>query len=244
MSVLQKTLKGAKVAHFKNTENCESTPMPLPKEVCISMSQHMGPPCNPLVKKAGRRQGRDDDRGQRRFFERADPFERLGDGQGGRGDRHGHRRPVPRSSSSRPMGSRRSSEHIKPPEIEQPPGIRQGDPGLRAGGARRRGLPDAHQDEPQKPLGGGYAGGQRRRVRALHHLRLPHNHGTCRRTSSTASRLIKKYVGITQVKIAVENNKPQAIEMLRRLTAGRPGDRGVQACAAIYPKGAEKVIDL
>ena len=25
--------------------------MPLPKEVCISMSQHMGPPCNPLVKK-------------------------------------------------------------------------------------------------------------------------------------------------------------------------------------------------
>ena len=49
MSVLQKTLKGAKVAHFKNTENCESTPMPLPKEVCISMSQHMGPPCNPCL---------------------------------------------------------------------------------------------------------------------------------------------------------------------------------------------------
>lgn len=39
---------------------------------------------------------------------------------------------------------------------------------------------------------------------------------------------IKKYVGITQVKIAVENNKPQAIEMLRRLTGGRPVDRGVQ----------------
>lgn len=51
---------------------------------------------------------------------------------------------------------------------------------------------------------------------------------------------IKKYVGITQVKIAVENNKPQAIEMLRRLTGDDPS---IEVCSlkAIYPKGAEKV---
>lgn len=51
MSVLQKTLKGAHVAHFKNTENCPGVELPLPKEVCISMSQHMGPPCKPIVAK-------------------------------------------------------------------------------------------------------------------------------------------------------------------------------------------------
>ena len=44
MSVLQKTLSGAHVAHMKNTEDCPAVPIPLPKEVCISMSQHMGAP--------------------------------------------------------------------------------------------------------------------------------------------------------------------------------------------------------
>lgn len=44
-----KTLKGAKVGHFKGTEDCEGTPMPIPKEVFISMTQSMGPPCQPKV---------------------------------------------------------------------------------------------------------------------------------------------------------------------------------------------------
>lgn len=51
MSFLQKTMKGAKIGHFKNTENCPSAAMPIPQEVCISMSQHMGPPCKPVVAK-------------------------------------------------------------------------------------------------------------------------------------------------------------------------------------------------
>ena len=51
---------------------------------------------------------------------------------------------------------------------------------------------------------------------------------------------IKKYVGITQVKIAIEDNKPQAIEMLRRLTKD---DSSIEVCNlhAITRRALKKV---
>jgi electron transport complex protein RnfC len=51
---------------------------------------------------------------------------------------------------------------------------------------------------------------------------------------------IQKYVGVKQVKIAVENNKPRAIEHLRELTKD---DSSIEVVSlpSIYPKGAEKV---
>lgn len=43
-------LHGVRLAHQKHTENCVSTPLPLPKLVRIPMSMHIGAPCTPLVK--------------------------------------------------------------------------------------------------------------------------------------------------------------------------------------------------
>ncbi len=42
---------GAKLPHKKNTAECESVIMPSPKTVSILMSQHIGAPCEPTVKK-------------------------------------------------------------------------------------------------------------------------------------------------------------------------------------------------
>lgn len=44
-------LNGIYLSHRKNTENCETVALPLSQTVKISMSQHMGAPCIPLVKK-------------------------------------------------------------------------------------------------------------------------------------------------------------------------------------------------
>ncbi|MBQ4312671.1 MAG: RnfABCDGE type electron transport complex subunit C, partial [Clostridia bacterium] len=41
---------GVQLPHLKGTENCESEILPLPSKVVISMQQHVGPPCEPLVK--------------------------------------------------------------------------------------------------------------------------------------------------------------------------------------------------
>lgn len=51
MGLFKKRLKGVKVKHEKNTMNQEVEVMPTPEMVYISMVQHIGAPCKPLVKK-------------------------------------------------------------------------------------------------------------------------------------------------------------------------------------------------
>ncbi|MCB6993367.1 electron transport complex subunit RsxC [bacterium 210820-DFI.6.37] len=51
MSQQKKHLQSIKVSHEKHTSACETQMMPVPDTVCISMSQHIGAPCKPLVKK-------------------------------------------------------------------------------------------------------------------------------------------------------------------------------------------------
>ena len=45
-----RTRGGAKVPHRKNTMNSESVTMPCPKQVILPMVQHIGAPCKPVVK--------------------------------------------------------------------------------------------------------------------------------------------------------------------------------------------------
>lgn len=51
MSQQKKHLQSIHVSHEKHTAACETQKMPVPDTVCISMSQHIGAPCKPLVKK-------------------------------------------------------------------------------------------------------------------------------------------------------------------------------------------------
>ena len=74
-------------------------------------------------------------------------------------------------------------------------------------------------------------------MRAVHNVRLP---TIIERPQDVLDGIAAiKNVGMTQVKIASEDNKPQAIEMLRRMTKD---DSSIEVCSlqAIYPKGARK----
>lgn len=44
-------LSGAKISHNKKTQDCETVKLAIPEKVTIPMQQHMGAPCDPLVKK-------------------------------------------------------------------------------------------------------------------------------------------------------------------------------------------------
>lgn len=46
-----KTLNSIKVSHAKHTSGCATEKIAIPETVCISMSQHIGAPCKPLVAK-------------------------------------------------------------------------------------------------------------------------------------------------------------------------------------------------
>ncbi len=50
ISPAKKGRGGAAVPHFKNTENMKAERMPVPKTVVLSMQQHIGAPCTPTVK--------------------------------------------------------------------------------------------------------------------------------------------------------------------------------------------------
>ncbi|MBO5164546.1 MAG: electron transport complex subunit RsxC [Ruminococcus sp.] len=45
-----KKLNGIKLKHRKNTENCATVDLPLPKKIKLPMSMHMGAPCTPMIK--------------------------------------------------------------------------------------------------------------------------------------------------------------------------------------------------
>lgn len=47
----QKHLNSIHVSHEKHTSACQTEMIAIPETVCISMSQHIGAPCKPLVKK-------------------------------------------------------------------------------------------------------------------------------------------------------------------------------------------------
>ena len=51
MSANAKHLHSIDAGHYKNTAGCETEVMPVPDIVKISMSQHIGAPCKPLVAK-------------------------------------------------------------------------------------------------------------------------------------------------------------------------------------------------
>lgn len=51
MGQQKRHLQSIKVSHEKHTAACETQVMPIPDTVSISMSQHIGSPCSPLVKK-------------------------------------------------------------------------------------------------------------------------------------------------------------------------------------------------
>ena len=238
MSFSQKTLKGAKVGHFKNTENCPSTAMPIPAEVCISMSQHLGPPCKPTVAKGdlvkvGTVIGDSD------AFLSAPVHSSV---SGTVKDiteivtANGARSQVVIITTD---GEQTVDENVKPPVVENHPGFVKA---IRASGLVGLG-------------GAGFPTHIKLNPRNLSEVdTLVVNAAECEPYITSDYRTIierpqdildgiaaiKKYLAITQVKIAVENNKPQAIELLRRMTAD---DSSIEVVSlrAIYPKGAEKV---
>ena len=238
MSFLQKTMKGAKIGHFKNTENCPSTAMPLPKEVCISMSQHMGPPCSPTVKKG------DEVKvgtliGDSTAFLSAPIHSSVS----------GKVTSITELVTSNGMrtqavmietdGNQTVDENVKPPVIKNHEDFVKA---IRASGLVGLG-------------GAGFPTHIKLNPKNISEVdTLVVNAAECEPYITSDYRTImersddvlagiaaiKKYVGLTQVKIAVESNKPQAIELLRRLTQD---DSSIEVCSlkAIYPKGAEKV---
>ncbi len=235
---LVRSAEGAHVPHYKNTENCETVKMPVPKRVYVSMSQHIGAPAKACVKK-GDVVAVGDVIGTAGGFISA-PVHSPVSGKVFALDEirlsNGKAQVVVIDTD----GLQTVSEKVKAPEVTDHASFVQAikDSGLVGlGGA---GFPTGVKLDPQnldevdtlvinaaecEPF-----------ITADYREMME-----CGEDVVEGAKLVKQYLNLSKVIIGIEANKPQAIAKMTELTKGLEGFT-VATLPSVYPQGAEKVL--
>lgn len=238
-SIFDKSLKGVSVPHRKNTEDSTTKAMPVPDKVYIVMSQHMGPPCDVLVK----------------------PGDEVKVGQVIGDSSAFLNAPVHSSVSGTvkaideiimPNGSRSKAiviesdkeqtlhESISPPVITDKASFLAAVKASGMVGLGGAGFPTHIKFDPKN-------------IDEVDTLLI--NAAECEPYITSDYRTIiedaeavldgiqhiMQYLGLTRCYIGIEDNKPKAIEKLRGMIKSIPGV-GVVSLKSKYPQGAEKVL--
>ncbi|MDE6789908.1 MAG: electron transport complex subunit RsxC [Ruminococcus sp.] len=232
-----KKLNGIKLSHRKNTEDCATVNLPISKKVVLPMSMNMGASCNPIVKvgdcvKVGQKIG-----------ESNAPFSiPVHSGVSGKvtaiSDYQTAVGAICRAVEIETDGKQENCENIKPPKIKDKQSfvnaIREsGLCGL--GGA---GFPTHIKLNPKTPID----------TLVINAAECePYITADYREMIENADdvlsgiRLVKNQLGIKYAKIAVEANKPKAIEKFMNM-AENDDTIDIVTLPSSYPQGAEKVI--
>ncbi len=232
---------GVKVPHNKNTQDCRIVRMPVPDKVILPMQQHIGAPCSPTVKvgdtvKVGQVIG-DSDK-----FISAPIHASISGKVTAIADTvlaNGRMAPAVTIESD---GEMALFEGIEPPKITDADSFRQAvrDSGLVGlGGA---GFPSHVKFalSPDKPIDTIVVNA----AECEPHITVDYRE--CIDNTLYIIRslmIIKEYLNIPHAVIAVEDNKPKAIEALQKV-ADEVGDGSIKVMAlkSRYPQGAEKMI--
>ena len=235
---LVRSAEGAHVPHNKNTENCETVKMPVPKRVYVSMSQHIGAPAKACVKK-GDVVAVGDVIGTAGGFISAPVHSPVSGKVFGLDEirlSNGKAQVVVIDTD----GLQTVSEKVKAPEVTDHASFVQAikDSGLVGlGGA---GFPTGVKLDPQnldevdtlvinaaecEPF-----------ITADYREMME-----CGEDVVEGAKLVKQYLNLSKVIIGIEANKPQAIAKMTELTKGLEGFT-VATLPSVYPQGAEKVL--
>ncbi len=237
-----RSLNSIKVSHEKHTAGCATEKMAVPETVCISMAQHIGAPCKPLVAK-GDHVKVGQKIGDTEAFVSA-PIHSSVSGT------------VKEISSMRSMaggedqviiietdGKQEVSEDVAPPVIE---GQKDFVAALRASGLVGLGgaafpthikFNPKNLDEVDTLIVNGAE--CEPFITSDHRLMLEDTEYIIKGIEATV-----KYLDIKNVYIGVEENKPDAISRLREVIEekGLSGTIEVKTLKARYPQGAERVM--
>ena len=232
-----KKLNGIKLKHRKNTENCATVDFPVPAEVILPMSMHMGAPCQPLVKKGdtvlvGQKIGDCDA-----------PFSvPVHSGVSGTvSDIIDYQTPmgaVCKAIKIQTDGNQTISPDVKPPVITDKDSFikavrESGSCGL--GGA---GFPTHIKLNPKTPIDTLIINAAECEpyITADYREMLE-----CPSDIIGGINLVKSMLGIKQAKMAIEANKPEAIKNFTEMAAN-DDTIDIVTLPSVYPQGAEKVI--
>ena len=235
---LVRSAEGAHVPHYKNTENCETVKMPVPKRVFVSMSQHIGAPAKACVKK-GDLVCVGDVIGTAGGFISAPVHSPVSGKVFGLDEirlSNGKVQVVVIDTD----GLQTVSENVKVPEVTDHASFVQ-----------------AIKDSGLVGLGGaGFPTGVKLAPQNLDEVdTLVINAAECEPFITAdyremmecgedvveGAKLVKQYLNLSKVIIGIEANKPQAIAKMTELTKGLDGFV-VSTLPSVYPQGAEKVL--
>ena len=232
-------LKGIHVPHKKHTANAAPVRLPVPKTVTIPMAMHIGKPAKPIVK-------RGDEVKVGQLIAEADGFISAPIHSGVSGKVQKIDEMITSMGAKVPCvvietdGLQELSETVRPPEVHD---LESFVAAVRQSGAVGLG-------------GAGFPTFVKLSVKDLGKLdAVVINAAECEPyiTSDTRTmldrgedvfegiELLKKYLKVRRFIIGVEENKPEAIEKMRRLAGGAEGVE-IKVLPAVYPQGGEKVL--
>lgn len=237
--LLKKALNGIDTPHFKHTKDMQTEEMPVPAKVNISMQQHMGAMCQPMVKagdlvKVGQLIGSSD----------SAVSAPVHSGVSGKvAAIESHTMPdgnVVTSVVIETDGLQEISEGVKPPHIES-----------------KEDLIHAVRNSGLVGLGGaGFPTAVKLNVKPEQNVdTLIINAAECEPYITSDHRemlentqdildgvgTVVKHLGISRVIIGIESNKPDAIQKMREAVSSESG-YSVLSLPTSYPQGAEKVL--
>lgn len=232
-----KKLKGIKLNHRKNTENRTTVQLPLPSRIILPMSMHMGVPCTTIVKKGdtvkiGQKIGDCDVSFSVPVHSSVSgTVTAIIDYQTAIGD-------VCKAVEIEPDGRQDISDEVHPPVINDKESFIRAVRESGVCGMGGAGFPTHIKLNPTKEID-----------------TLVINAAECEPYITSDYRemlentedilkgikLVKEILGIKSIKIAVEENKPDAIRRFEELTKS-DSSYEIVALPSVYPQGAEKVI--
>lgn len=233
-------LNGITLPHKKGTENSETVVMPCPESVRISMSQHMGAPCLPLVKagdevKVGQKIGECD------AFMTCPVHSSVSGKVTAISDMT-----LANGKSCKVVeiecdGKQEVSEEVKPPVITDKASLVKAVRESGCCGMGGAGFPThikLNYDESKCKIDSLVINAAECEpyITSDYREMLENTDGVI-----SGMKLIKNVLGIENVYIGIEDNKPQAIKIFREKLAAESGFHVVKLRSS-YPQGAEKVI--
>lgn len=229
-----------KIPHRKNTEKCETINLPIPKNVSIPMSQHMGVPCTPIVSvgeevKVGQKIGDSD------AFMSAPVHSGVSGTVSAINDYTLSNGKVCKSVIIDCDGKQTKSGDIKPPVITDKASLIKAVRNSGCCGLGGAGFPThikLNFDENKTPIDSLVINAAECE---------PHITSDYREMIENPQdvlsgiKTIQKILNIEKTYICIEDNKPDAIKILTDLTSNDNSVK-IKKLPAFYPQGAEKVI--
>ena len=234
---LKRAALGAKVPHAKTTADQATVVMPLPSKILLPMQQHIGTPCEPVVKKGDAVQV-GTLVGQAQGTVSANIYSSVSGTVTGVESYTTAAGTAVMAVAIEPDGQQTVDPSVKAPKVTNRQELLEAVRNSGLVGLGGAGFPTAVKLDSKKTLHTLLVNAAECEPYLTSDTREMLEHGD---TIQKGIQAVMKHLGISKCIMGIESNKPQCIKAMEQMAADVPG-MSVKVLPARYPQGAEKVL--